>query len=354
MHIIPCMCPGDNNGGVNMYSNSKDEVIIALVGRLTVEFKELGKELDFQDQLKIRAVAEEVLYKFDVVPQETALVASDIEDKMQMYIAVRRLEGLSEKTLKNYEYELLNFADHLRKPLATVNVTDLRVYLAVRCKGLKPGTTNTIMSYLKTFFTWLRDEEYIPTNPSSKLKPTKEPKRVRQAMSKKEIEQIRLACITPREKALVNFLYSTGCRLSEVVGVNKSDINWAERTLFVIGKGNKEREVCFDTTAELHLQNYLETRTDECDALFVTERRPYGRLGARAIQKVIKDVAERTGIKKSIYPHLFRHSFATHRLNSGAPLHMVQGWLGHSDPATTQIYASASRESLINEYRRIS
>lgn len=334
-----------------MYSTtSKDEVIIKLIGRLSVEFQ----ELDFQAQVKIRAIAEEVLYKYDVLPQENALVASDIEDKLQMYLAVRKLEGLSEKTIKNYQYELLNFANHLRKPLAAINVTDLRMFLAVRCKNLKPGTTNTIMSYLKTFFSWLHNEEYIPTNPSSKLKPTKEPKRVRQALSKKEIEQLKLACTTKREKAITSFLYATGCRLSEIVNINKSDINWAERTLFVIGKGNKQREVCFDTTAELHLQNYLADRMDECEALFVTERRPYGRLGARAIQKLVKQIAERAGLNKSVYPHLFRHSFATHKLNSGAPLHMVQGWLGHTDPATTQIYAITSRESLIHEYRRIS
>jgi integrase/recombinase XerD len=333
-----------------MYSNCKNEMIIKLIGRISLELP----DLDQQAQLKIRAAAEEVLYKFDIVPQETSLVVSDIEEKLQMYLAVRRLEGLSKKTLKNYEYELLRFSSCLKKPLAAINVTDLRMYLAVRCKNLKPGTTNTIMSYLKTFFSWLRDEEYIPSNPSSKLKPTKEPKRVRQALSKKEIEQIKLACITPREKALTQFLYSTGCRLSEVININKSDVNWSERTLFVIGKGNKEREVCFDTTAELYLQKYLESRTDECEALFVTERQPHGRLGARAVQKEIKKIAERAGISKSVYPHLFRHSFATHKLGSGAPLHMVQGWLGHSDPSTTQIYAVASRENLIHEYRRIS
>ncbi|MDP4176138.1 MAG: tyrosine-type recombinase/integrase [Bacteroidota bacterium] len=331
-----------------MYSTSgKDEVVIKIIGKLTLEFPEL-------DQIKVRNVIEEVLYKYDVLPQETSLVASDIDDKLSMYLAVRRLEGLSERTLKNTNYEIVKFSQHVIKPLITVNTTDLRVYLAVRCKGLQQNTTNTVMSYIKKFFSWLFEEGYIPTNPAGRLKRTKEPKRIKQPLSKKEIEQLRLACTSLREKALINFLYATGCRLSEITNINKDDICWSERTLFVIGKGDKQREVCFDQAAELHLQNYLSSRTDSSDALFVTERRPYGRLGNRAIQKMIKNIAKRAGINKSVHPHLFRRTFATHKLNSGAPLNVVQGWLGHNNPATTQIYATTSRENLIHEYRRIS
>jgi integrase/recombinase XerD len=351
MHIIPRMCPGDNNGGVNMYStNSKDEVIIALVGRLSSEIE----KLDYQDQLKVRAIAEEVLYKYDIVPQETALVTSDIEERMQMYLAVGRLEGLSKKTLKNYEYEITKLASCLIKPLAAINTTDLRMYLAARCKNLQPGSTNSVISYLKTFFSWLHIEGYIPIDPSVKIKRVKEPERVKQPLNKREIEQLKIACVKPREKALIYFLYATGCRLGEVININKSDINWSERTLFVIGKGDKQREVCFDQAAEVHLQNYLNSRTDDCEALFVTEKRPFRRLQDRGIQAAIHKIAARTSIQVSVHPHLFRRTFATHKLNSGAPLNVVQGWLGHSDPATTQIYATTSRENLVHEYRRTS
>lgn len=334
-----------------MYSTTgKDEVIIRLVGKLTMEFPDI-------DQLKVRQIAEEVLYKYDVLPQETGLVATDIEDKIQMYLAVKKLDGLSMKTLRNYNYNLAIFASYVRKPLATIDITDLRVFLANRCKNMKPSSVNGQISIIKTFFAWLVDEEYIPKNPAKKLKQTKEPKRLRHALSKKEIEEMRIACETPREKALINFLYSTGCRLSEVVGIDILDINWAERTLSVIGKGNKEREVCFDTTTELHLQNYLNTRADDCKALFITTRKKngkYQRLGGRSIEKEVHKIATRAGIDKSVFPHLFRHSFATHKLNSGVPIHIVQGWLGHTDPATTQIYAETDRENSIQEYRRAS
>lgn len=331
-----------------MYStNSKNEAIIRLVGRLSLEFPELN-------QLKVRNIIEEVLYKYDILPQETALVSSDIEEKIQIYLATKRLDGLSEKTLKNYNYNLIIFANHLRKPLTTINAMDLRMYLAVRCKDLKPSSTNGQISILKSFFGWLHEEEYIPRNPAAKLKQTKEPKRLRNPLSEEEIELIRQACITNREKALFEFAYSTGCRLSEIVGVNKLDINWHEKTLCVIGKGDKEREVCFSTKAKILLKKYLKTRKDANEALFVASKYPHNRLGGRSIEREVAKIAQRAGIGKPVFPHLFRHSFATHKLNSGMPLHMVQYLLGHETPATTQIYAQTSKENVLYEYRKTS
>lgn len=331
-----------------MYSaSSKDEVVIKMVGKLSLEFPEIN-------QLKVRELLEEVLYKYDVKPTETALVASDIEDKIGIYLASKKLDGLSPKTLKNYQYNLIIFANYLRKPLATINAMDLRMYLAARCKEMKPSSVNGQISILKSFFGWLANEEYIPKNPTLKLKQTKEPKRLRHPLSDEEIELFRQACVTDREKALAEFIYSTGCRLSEIVNVNKDDINWHEMTLCVIGKGNKEREVCFSTKAKILLKKYLGTRTDNNSALFVTSKRPCNRLGSRSVQREIKKISLRAGFEKSVFPHLFRHSFATHKLNSGMPLHIVQHLMGHESPATTQIYAQVSKENVLHEYKKIS
>lgn len=329
-------------------STSKDEVIIKMVGKIALEFP----DMDLQAQLKIRGIVEEALYKYDVIPQETALVASDIEEKIQVYLKTKELEGLSSKTLKCRKYDLMKFANCLRKPLSAITTPDLRMYLSVRCQGLKPSSVNGQITVLKTFFNWLYFEGYIPTNPAAKLKPTKEPKRLKRPLTQKEVELLRVACKTDRERALIEFAYATGCRLGEIIRINKSDINWAERTLNVIGKGNKERTVCFTQQAEVYLQRYLESRTDNCEALFVTVRRPYKRIGARSIQKEIKKIASRTNINISVHPHIFRRSFATHRLNNGTPLDIVQKFLGHESPAVTQIYAQTSRENMIHEYRR--
>lgn len=220
-----------------MYSTtSKDEVIIRLIGKLSLEFPEIN-------QLKVRSIAEEVLYKYGVLPQETGLITSDIEDKLQMYLAVKKLDGLSKTTLYNYQLSLLTFASYIKKPIASVNVTDIRMYLAIRCKDMKAGSVNGQISILKSFFSWLHNEEYIAKNPMLKVRQTKEPKRLRHALTEEELERIRQACQTPREEALIEFMASTGCRLSEIVNVDKVHINWYEMSLKVIGKGNKERKV---------------------------------------------------------------------------------------------------------------
>lgn len=331
-----------------MYSStSKNEVIIKLIGKLSLEFPEI-------DQLKVRNVAEEVLYKYDVLPQETSLIASDMEDKLQMYLAVKRLDGLSKKTLSNYEYNLLIFASYLRKPLSTITTSDLRMFLAQRSAEMKSSSMNTQISILKSFFSWLHSEEYILKNPMLKIRSTKEPKRLRTAMTEEEIELLRQACKTDRERALVEFLISTGCRLSEVVEINKSQINWYEMSLNVIGKGNKERKVYFSTKAKILLKKYLSSRKDNNEALFVTSKAPYSRLGGRSIEREIHNIADRAGFTKSVFPHLFRHSFATHKLNSGMSLPVLQHIMGHEDPGTTQIYAELSEENIKHEYRKVS
>lgn len=337
-----------NEGGEMMYSTCcKDEVVIKLVGKLSLEFPTIN-------QLTVRGLVEEVLYKYDVSTTETALVTSDIEEKLQIYLAVKKLDGLSPKTLYSYQLNLLIFASYLRKSLGAITAMDLRMFLAQRCKNLKASSLNTQISILKSFFGWLANEDYIPKNPTIKLKQTKQPKRLRHAMTEEEIEILRQVCKTDRENALVEFLISTGCRLSEVVNVDKANINWYEMSLNVIGKGDKERKVYFSIKAKILLKKYIDSRKDNGPALFAGCRAPYNRLGGRSVEREIKKIAERAGFEKSIYPHLFRHSFATHKLNSGMSLPVLQHLMGHEDPGTTQIYAELSEENIMHEYKKIS
>jgi integrase/recombinase XerD len=326
--------------------NCNQEVIIKTIGKVSLDFPNI-------DQLKLRSILEEVFYKYNVLPLETSLITSDAEEKIQMYLAIKKLDGLSKITLYNYNLNLMSFANFIRKPLSTVTTMDLRMFLAVRCKDLKQTSVNAHISTLKSFFSWLCSEEYIPKDPSKKLKNIKESKRLRHALTEEEIEFLRQACKSDREKALIEFLVSTGCRLSEVVGIDKEHINWFEMSLNVIGKGDKERKVYFSVKSRILLQKYLETRKDNCPSLFVTIRQPYLRLGGRSIQREIKRIADRAGIDKSIYPHLFRHSFATHKLNSGMPLVVLQQLLGHDSPETTLIYSEISAENIKHEYKKV-
>jgi integrase/recombinase XerD len=328
-------------------SITNNEIIIRLVGKLTLEFPNIN-------QLKVRSIAEEVLYKYDVVPQENALVASDMEDRIIIYLACKKLDGLSVETLKNYKSELIKFAGHLIKPIASIDTMDLRMYLAQRCKKLKSNSTNTVMCTLRSFFKWLHEEEYIPKNPAIKLKATKEPIRERKPLSEENVEIFRQSCITDREKAITEFIYSTGCRLSECKNVDVAHINWHERTLLVIGKGNKEREVCFSVKAKVLMKRYLLSRRGDCEALFITSKGPINRLGKRSIQREIKTIKIRSGLSVDIFPHIFRHSMATHCINAGMPIHILQELMGHTTVATTQIYAKTSKENIKHEFRKIS
>jgi integrase/recombinase XerD len=329
--------------------NCNDEVVIKAVGRITQEFSEFE---DLQKQILLRKVLEEVVYKYDVLPKETSLIASDIEEKLQIYLATKKLEGLSEKTLKNYYNDLIKFAEYMRKPINSIQANDIRMYLAVRCKNLKPGTMNTIIWGLKSFFGWLANEEYIIKNPMMKVKANKVDKFIRKALTDEEMEIFSQACRSNREKALVEFIYSTGCRLSEVVGSNKNDINWTDSSLVVFGKGRKERKVYFSPKCKILLQKYLSARKDECTALFATIRRPVHRLQGRGIEVIIKKIADRIEDGKNIYPHLLRHTYGTHKLNAGMPLPVLQRLMGHESPATTQIYAQLSDENIKHEYKR--
>jgi integrase/recombinase XerD len=331
-----------------MYEKTaNNEVIIRLVGKMTLEFPDI-------DQLKVREIAEEVLYKYDVLPQEKGLTTTDIDEKIQLYFLVKKQDGLSEKTLRNRGYQLSILARYLRKPLANVTLMDLRAFLADRCKNLKASSANGQRNMLRSFFGWLHREDYIPKDPTINLKQTKEPKRLRQPLTLDEIEILRQKCNKLRESAILEFAYSTACRVSEIVDANIEDIDWNERTLKVIGKGDKEREVCFNTKAKYLLKEYILSRNDDNPALFVASKGKHSRLGQRSIEKEISNIAKRANFTKSIYPHLLRHSKATHLLDGGMPLHIVQALLGHSDPKTTQIYAVTSKGNVVYEYRKIS
>lgn len=330
-------------------TNSNDEVVIKIIGKLSLEMPMLS---DLQEQLKIRKVLDEVLYDYEVMTKETSLVTTDILEKARIYIACKRLEGLSEKTLYNYELILSHLSRFLVKPLGSITTMDLRMYLSLYSKDKKDTTVNSQISALKSFFSWAQNEDYLPKNPMSKIKLTKVPKRLRKALNEEEVEILRQACETPREHALLEFLVSSGTRLSEVVGINKKDISWHEQSLLVIGKGDKQRRVYFNTKAKILLQKYLETRIDDNPALFVAGKKPYKRLGGRSIERAIDKIAIRAGFDKSVYPHIFRHTMATSSLNKGMPIEVLQELLGHEQPGTTQRYAQLNGDIVKHEYRR--
>lgn len=327
--------------------NCNEEFIVNAIGKLSLAFN-----YDWEQQRKIRDILYQSLYNYEVFSLQKALVKSDIEEKVMLYLQCRKLAGLADSTLQNYYLTLRKLASFLNKPVATINTNDLRMFLFTATEGLKASTKNSTTSYIKSFFKWLTDEEFIPKDPSRRLEQAKLPIRLRHSLTVVELEKLRMACKDPRDRALLEFIFATGCRVSEIVDTNIDHLNFTDNTLHVIGKGDKERIVCFNDKTSLYIQNYIKTRRDNDPALFVSLRFPHSRLGRRGIEVIISKVAIRAGFDKSVFPHLLRHTMATLGLQAGLKLTTIQHLLGHTDPATTQIYAETAIDNVKQEYKQ--
>lgn len=231
----------------------------------------------------------------------------------------------------------------------------MREYLAylVDERHLMDNSVQAHINTLRSFFSWLVDEDNIRKSPMRKIKSLKIDKlRSRHPLTAEQLELVRDGCRGYKEKALVEFLVSSGCRVSEVAGLRVDDIDWRDRKCKVIGKGNKERTVYFSVRAKLMLQLYIAERRGG-EALFASSRAPYEPLTDRGIEKMISKLSKRIGMERPLYPHLMRHTFASHALNCGMELTIIQHLLGHSDPKTTLIYAEIDPIRVQYEYNRM-
>lgn len=336
----------------NFYRNCNDEVMIKLLGKLTNELPKL--EVDFQEQLKVRKVIEEVLYNYEVTSRETALTTSDLEGKINYFLATKKLEGLSPKTLRNYEYILRKLQNVFHKPTSTITTADIKMLMYAEAEKKSPSSMNTFMTPIKLFFSWLQNEEFIIKNPCASIKPVKEPKRMRKPLTEEQVEQLRDSMLTRREKAILEFFLSTGCRLSEVLNVRIKEIDFNNKTLLVIGKGNKERKVYFTERCKRALLNYLKDRKDNCEYLFVTDRKPCRKLSTRGMEVIVNKMKIKSGLDRNIHPHIFRHTFATHALRSGMKPEVIQQILGHEDVGITlKVYAKLAESDVEHSYRML-
>ena len=315
---------------------------------------ELAKRLSetFSGGTPVTAEALAAILKDYSITKESDEQRSDLNRRIKYYLGAKRIDGLSDKTLGNYRCNLEMFAARVNKSAAKVTTDDIRGYISYldETRHLKDTSLQTHINILRAFFGWLHTEERIKKNPMSKIKSLKlDKKGARQALTVEELERLRDACKTYREKALIEFLVSTGCRLSEVAQLRAADLNLADRSVQVTGKGDKDRVVYFSVRARLMVQEYIVQRKGG-DGLFVSNKSPYEPLKPRAIQRIVRSLSERAGLEGRVHPHLLRHTFATHALNGGMDVTVIQRLLGHEDIATTQIYAELNEEGVSSIY----
>lgn len=271
--------------------------------------------------------------------------------KLRKFIATKRLEGLSESTLEQYYRHVNNMLNRIGKPLEKIETDDIRYYLSVYQEERKISkvTVNNMRRYLSTFFRWCTDEDIIQKNPMRRIKQIKQQKTVKEPFSDIEMEQIRQASGRVRDRALVEFLYSTGCRVSEVVHIDLNDIDFVHNSVVVTGKGNKQRKVYITDKAMYWLKKYLGNRKDNNVALFVGKGRK--RLCKAGIESILKKIGNASGVGK-VHPHRFRRTIATNLINKGMPIQEVQQMLGHSSMDTTMIYCKVDSNNVKAAHRK--
>lgn len=282
---------------------------------------------------------------------DVALVDDTPEKLLKKFIATKRIEGLAESTLRRYYETNLEMMRFLRKPLGEITTYDLRFYLSLRRQNgnVSNRTLDGMRRCYSSFFKWLTAEELISRNPCAALAQIKYRKTVKKPYSATEIERLREACTNVRDLALVDFLYSTGCRVSEVSRLNIADIDFEKMECVVVGKGNKERIVYLSPVAAMHLQEYLQCRTDISDALFVGKGGK--RLGKNGIEATLKRIGEAAGVE-NVHPHRYRRTLATNLLDRGMNIQDVATILGHADLKTTQIYCYISQSNVKAAYNK--
>ncbi len=293
----------------------------------------------------------DLLSQYDIKKIAAGAAHPDITEKTNIFLMAKKMEGLSERTLLGYRKTIGKFGGYINKPVNQITSDDIRQWLS-GCSDCNMSTIRYYLSVIRSFYEFLLVEEFVSIDPTRKIKTPKIKKQIPVALSVEEIEVLRDGCVTLRDMALLETLFSTGCRIDEIYKTNKYDIDWKNRTILVTGKGNKERIVFFNARAAHALKKYLKSRNDQLDALFITGRGGLKRLSQRSMFDVIKKIAKRTTVTKNVHPHIFRSSFVKAMLDRGARVEDVQAILGHASPNTTLGYGKVSVERAKQAYNQ--
>ena len=246
------------------------------------------------------------------------------QEYLKMFIEAKQIEGCSARTLQYYQVTIEHLLKNIDTVIRKITTDEIRTYLAEyqQRNNCSKVTVDNVRRNISSFFSWLEEEDYILKSPMRRIHKIKTKQPVKEIISDEMIERLRDNCRCSRDLAMIDLLYSTGIRVGELVGLNISDIDFEERECVVYGKGDKERRVYFDAKAKLHLQNYINSRTDTNPALFVTLDSPYERLKISGVEIRVRELGRKLNIEK-IHPHKFRRTMATRAIDKGMPIEPV-------------------------------
>lgn len=314
---------------------------------------ELSKNFTIAEVDMICTALDGAIRNYEVVEKCTELVVyEDAYNRMiDLYIASKKLEGASDNTVKLYRGRMEMFFDILQKRPEEVSTNDIRSFLVgyQKQRNISDRTLDKYRQIINGFFTWCADEEYITKNPCRNIKEIKYEAKPRKSLTRMELEKLRRACKNKRDLAIIDTLYSTGCRVSELSNMKLSDINSEEKSIHIVGKGKKHNTCYFNTNAQISLSEYIATRNDNSDYLFVCTRSAK-QMSIYEIERIVKNIGKRVGLE--ITPHILRHTCATLSLQAGMELTQVQKMLGHASSDTTLIYAEIAQRDVKNSHMR--
>lgn len=315
---------------------------------------EMIQHLSVEQMDRLNKVIAHLLLDVDIVKSQnsTPAILSN-EELLTSFLDAKSLEGCSKKTIKYYRTTIERMLKDINKSSVAITTEDLRKYLTnyQKINNCSKGNLDNIRRIFSSYFMWLENENYILKSPVRRIHKIKTTKAVKETLSEESIEIMRDNVAHPRDLAIIDLLSSTGMRVGELCSLNKSDIDLENQECVVLGKGDKERIVYFDARTKIHLQNYLNSRTDDNPSLFVSLLKPHNRLEISGVEVRLRKLGKKLDIDK-VHPHKFRRTLATKAIDKGMPIEQVKTLLGHSQIDTTMEYAIVNQSNVKNSHKK--
>lgn len=316
---------------------------------------EIKDVLSDKQMMQVSSSIKDVLAKYEINKKASNEERREKENTelLETFISAKKIEGCSDKTIHYYQSSIVKLLKGLSKCIKEICTNDIRYYLAEiqEKNNLSKVTIDNLRRIFSSFFSWLEDEDYIAKSPVRRIHKVRTDSHVKEVLSDENIETLRDRCNEPRDLAMIDLLLSTGVRVGELVKMNRDDIDFQERQCKVFGKGNKEREVYFNARTKIHLQRYLESRTDDNPALFVSLAKPHTRLTISGVEMRLRKLGKEAHLYK-VHPHKFRRTLATMAIDRGMPIEQVQKLLGHVRIDTTLHYAMVNQQNVKIAHRK--